>query len=314
MTLGRREFVRAGLLATGAAAVGIGATAGAPDEASGAPAKTAGDGPSDTVALTPDGRLVAVRAVTQVPAPQRTWDAARRGVPGRKWVMVIDLAKCDGCGECVKACRKGHFTPSDREWIRLYKMRESEETAPYWFPKPCFHCDDPPCCKVCPVGATFKREDGIVLVDNTRCIGCRFCMAACPYSSRVFNWGQPTNPSDSSHVATGPGTGMPRYKGTTEKCDFCASRLAEGELTHCTEACPMGAIYIGDQNEDAVTSGTGSTLQLSKLLRDRAGYRHLEDLGTQPRVFYLPPTNRRYAAPGEPGAETGNVNARVRNP
>ena len=307
MNLARRKFLKSGLLATGAVAVGVvanEASAGNREEAT-----SAGDVPPETLALTPDGTLVAVRETKHAPSPPPDWTEMRRGVPGRKWVMVIDLAKCDGSGECVRACRKGHFTPADREWIRIYKMQESPEMAPYWFPKPCFHCDQPPCVKVCPVGATFKRDDGIVLVDNTRCIGCRFCMAACPYSARVFNWGPPTNPTESAHVATGPGTGLPRRMGTTEKCDFCASRLMEGKVTHCVEVCPMGVIYIGDENEDAVTNGAGQTLQLSKLLRDRAGYRHLEDLGTHPRVFYLPPTNRRYAAPGEPGAETGDVNA-----
>jgi len=306
MAMGRREFVRTGLLATGAAATAV-AAKNAPGSGSDAGRSTT-DGAPETVALTPDGRLVAVRGTQAELAPE-TWTELRHGTPGRRWVMVVDLAKCDGCGDCVTACSKGHFTPPDREWIRLYKMQDSPETAPYWFPKPCFHCDNPPCCKVCPVGATFKRDDGIVLVDNTRCIGCRFCMAACPYSSRVFNWGPPTNPTESDDVRTGPGTGLPRRTGTTEKCDFCESRLRQGQLTHCTEECPMGAIYIGDQNEDAVTNGGGVTLQLSKLLRERAGYRHLEDLGTQPRVFYLPPTNRRYPAPGEPDAETGDVNA-----
>jgi len=307
MTMGRREFVRAGLLATGAAATGLAARTG--PEPAGDGKNPSGEGPPETVALTPDGQLVAVREAKPAPAPREDWTEIRRGIPGRKWVMVFDLAKCDGCGACVEACSKGHFTPADREWIRLYKMQDSPELAPYWFPKPCFHCDNPPCCKVCPVGATFKRDDGIVLVDNTRCIGCRFCMAACPYSSRVFNWTRPTNPTGPGHVATGPGTGLPRRIGTTEKCDLCESRLRESQLPHCVAVCDMNAVYIGDEHEDAVTNAAGETVQFSKLLRDRAGYRHLEDLGTHPRVFYLPPVGRRYAAPGEPGAETGDVNA-----
>ena len=312
MSMRRREFFRAGVLAAGATAVGMTAKGG--PVGGGAEAVT--DGAPETVAMTPDGKLVAVRQMEHAPSPPRDWAHMRRGVPGRKWLMVIDLAKCDGCGDCVRACRKGHFTPPDREWIRLYQMQESPDTTPYWFPKPCFHCDDPPCCRVCPVGATFKREDGIVLVDNTRCIGCRFCMAACPYSTRVFNWGRPTNPTaaDAGHVAVGPGTGLPRRVGTTEKCDMCASRLEDGKVTHCVGECPMGAIYVGDENEDAVTNGAGVTLQFSALMRDRAGYRHLEDLGTHPRVYYLPPVGRRYAAPGEPGAEKGDVNASGRLP
>ncbi len=312
MRMGRREFVRTGLWATGAGAAGAAATGrpGLADDTQ----PSSGDSAPETVALTPDGQLVAVRGARPAAPPAEDWTGVRRGMPGRKWVMVVDLAKCDGCGECVTACRTGHFTPADREWIRLYKMQDAPETARYWFPKPCFHCDNPPCVKVCPVGATFKRDDGVVLVDNTRCIGCRFCMAACPYSARVFNWGPPANPTETDTVHTGPGSGLPRRIGTTEKCDFCESRLGEGKLSHCSEECPMGAIYMGDQNEDSVTNGAGVTLQFSKLLRDRAGYRHLEDLGTHPRVFYLPPTNRRYPAPGEPDAETGDVNAHPEQP
>lgn len=219
--------------------------------------------------------------------------------------MVIDLARCDGCGKCVTACADMHFLPPDREWLRLFKMRDSADAAPYWFPRPCFHCDDPPCTRVCPVGATFKRQDGIVLVDNERCIGCRFCMAACPYSVRTFNWGKPESPPQAIARGYSPEWGYPRRVGTTEKCDFCPDMARQGQLPHCAAACPMGAIWFGDQNEDAVTNGEEETVRFSQLLRDKGGYRYLEELGTQPRVHYLPPTNREYPAPGEPDAEKG---------
>ncbi|MBI3615154.1 MAG: 4Fe-4S dicluster domain-containing protein [Candidatus Omnitrophica bacterium] len=221
----------------------------------------------------------------------------RRGIPGKKFVMVIDLAKCDGCRKCTQACQAMHFTPAPREWIKVYQMQDSPTAAPYWFPKPCFQCDNPPCTKVCPVDATFKRQDGIVLVDNERCIGCRFCMAACPYTARFFNWGNPSHTSEELATPYSPEYGFPRRMGTVEKCDFCPHLAREGKLPPCASVCPMGAIYFGDQNEDAVTNGQGETLRLSELLLDRAGYRYLEDLGTQPRVYYLPPKNRRYPAP-----------------
>lgn len=283
MGLGRRDFLKSGVLAGGAAAAG----AGARDLLALASGENRAAAPPSVAALTPEGRLVAVTggevAVTPDPPP------LREGAPGRRFVMVIDLAVCDGCDDCVEECRKNHAIPSDQDWIRIYKMQDSAETAPYWFPKPCFHCDNPPCAKVCPVGATFKRTDGLVLIDAERCIGCRFCMAACPYSSRVFNWRRPG--------PNAPATGRARRIGTVEKCDFCADTISDGELPHCVTTCSMGAIYFGDANEDAVTNGKGETLRLSQLLHDRAGYRFLEDLGTEPRVYYLPPAGRRYPSP-----------------
>lgn len=293
MRVRRREFLKRSLLATGAAAAGAAAQGlGCAD------AEDAGAAPSGFAAMTPDGRLVVVREASAAKAPEPR--PLRPGIPGRRWVMVIDLAVCDGCKDCVDACRKSHAIPSDQEWIRLYKMQDSAEAAPYWFPKPCFHCDDAPCAKVCPVGATFKRADGLVLIDSERCIGCRFCMAACPYSSRVFNWKR-TGPQGA--VAQG---GRTRRIGTVEKCDFCVDTIAQGELPHCVTTCTMGATYFGDANEDAVTNGKGQTVRLSQLLHDRAAYRFLEDLGTEPRVYYLPPAGRRYPAPS-----AGGVNAEV---
>lgn len=251
------------------------------------------------VALTPDGRLVEVDAKTALPVrlPPSSPDA-RKGVPGRRWVMVIDLAKCDGCGACMKACSKMHYIPPTRQWIKVLMMPGSgEEGAPYFFPQPCYHCDNPPCTKVCPVDATFKREDGIVLVDNERCIGCRFCMAACPYSARSFNWGPPQDPAEAKERGYSPEWGYPRKTGTVEKCDFCADMAGQGTLPPCVSGCAMGAIYYGDENENAVTSGTGETVPLTKLLADGGAYRHMEELGTEPRVYYLPPRNRKYKAP-----------------
>ena len=257
-----------------------------------------------TPAMTPDGKLIHVcdGKLTHHTLPVLSNEAIRAGVPGRKWVMVIDLAKCDGCKKCTEACSAMHGVPADREWIKVFKMQDSHNTTPYWFPKPCFHCDNPPCTRVCPVDATFKRQDGIVLIDNTRCIGCRFCMAACPYSTRFFNWGRPEEPPEIQNQPYSPEHGYPRRIGTVEKCDFCPEETAEGKLPCCTSGCPMAAIYFGDQNEDAVTNSRGETERLSKLLADRAGYRYMEDLGTEPRVFYLPPKNRMFPVPGEGGA------------
>lgn len=302
MQKNRREFLEQALIAAGALGAGLGAAHFARKYSK--PFRP--PNPLEPV-LTTTGKLMQVEAPALAAAttahahqhvpPSPDPKAVRVGVPGRKWVMVIDLAKCDGCANCTIECNKMHHTPPDRAWIRVFKMQDGHSTAPYWFPKPCFQCDNPPCTKVCPVGATFKRQDGVVLIDNERCIGCRFCMAACPYSTRFFNWGRPQNSVAADYS---PEKGYPRRVGTVEKCDFCPDMAQAGKLPGCVTACTMGALYYGDQNEDAVTNADGETLRLSQLLEDRAGYRYLAELGTEPRVYYLPPKHREYPKPALP--------------
>jgi len=278
----RRDFLKQGLAVLGAAASGAVAerAISAATQYSSAPVIPAGD---PQPALTTDHRIVDARSGLALPVIQ---DSPRKGVLGRKWVMVIDLAACDGCGRCIKACMKAHFIPDDgRLWIKVLRM-PNDKPAPY-FPQPCYHCDNPPCTKVCPVDATFKRDDGVVLIDNERCIGCRFCMAACPYGARSFNWGHPHEPPEALAQAYTPERGFPRRVGTVEKCDFCPDMANMGMLPHCAAACPMKAIYFGDENEDAVTCYGGDTVRLSTLKQERLAFRLMEDLGTQPRVYYL---------------------------
>ncbi|MBT8284199.1 MAG: 4Fe-4S dicluster domain-containing protein [Flavobacteriaceae bacterium] len=220
----------------------------------------------------------------------------REGIPNRKFVMVVDLAKCKNALKCQTSCNKNHYITGDNAWIKVYKMQESPDTAPYWMPTTCQHCDKPACVTVCPVDATFKREDGLVLIDNERCIGCRFCMAACPYSTRVFNWGDPgqevtLNLDLTDYEPTPEYAGKPSKIGTVDKCDFCPHMVKQEELPHCVTACPNGVFYFGDKYEDTVTNGE-ETVRLSKLLKDKAGYRLLESLGTEPSVYYLPPVDR----------------------
>ena len=164
------------------------------------------------------------------------------------------------------------------------------------------------------MGATFKREDGVVLIDEDRCVGCRFCMAACPYSVRSFNWFEPPQtkeelpkpynkdylPSD-AWLAMGYDmeTNIKHRKGVPVKCDFCTHLLRDGKLPPCADICHKGALYFGDQNQDAAMNGGGEVVELSSLLRERAAYRLLEELGTEPRVFYLPPKERKHLAPDE---------------
>lgn len=217
----------------------------------------------------------------------------REGIKGKKFVMVVDLGRCKNARKCVIACQKMHHLPEDKEWLNIKLMKDNDQSAPYWFPKMCFHCDNPPCVKVCPVDATFKRTDGLVLIDNERCIGCKFCMAACPYSTRVFNWDEPDLPQEVKELPYSPETSVPSRHGTVEKCDFCPDMVRKGKLPDCVTACPNGVFYFGDEHEDAVTNGD-ETVRLSELLKDRAGYRFMEELGTQPRVYYLPPADRMF--------------------
>ena len=151
-------------------------------------------------------------------------------------------------------------------------MQDAEYTAPYWEPTTCMHCDEPPCVKVCPVDATFKRQDGIVLIDSDRCIGCRFCMAACPYSTRVFNWQEPVLEEEVASKPYSCETSMPQKTGTVGKCDFCPDMTRKGELPHCVSACPNGVFFFGDENEDSVTNGA-ETFRFSELIKEKAGYR-----------------------------------------
>ena len=245
--------------------------------------------------LSPDGKLVEVDQDDIKPAREiveEVKEAARAGLPNRKFTMVIDLARCKNARKCVDACQEGHLLPKDHEWIKLYLLQDDNMTSKYWFPRPCFHCDKPMCVSVCPVGATYKRADGIVLVDNQRCIGCKFCMTGCPYSARVFNWKDPEVEVPEGHVYD-PETNIPPVEGTVGKCVFCADNLRKNILPRCVTACPMGVIYFGDILEDTVTNGD-ETVRFSKLMLDRAGFRYREELGTLPSVYYLPPNQRMF--------------------
>lgn len=246
--------------------------------------------------LTEDNRLVEI-PVEQMrdfkPDLKMLQSRGREGIAGRRWVMVIDLSKCRNARKCVEACQSAHHLRPYEYHINTLVMQESVNTPAFFMPKPCQHCDNPPCVSVCPVDATFKRQDGIVLIDNERCIGCRFCIAACPYSARIFHWQEPSLNEADKDKEYDVELNVPQKKGTVTKCLFSADRLREGMLPYCVSACPNGVFYFGDENEDAVTNGTTKeTVRLSELLEKNAGYRLMPELGTKPRVYYLPPKNR----------------------
>ena len=243
-----------------------------------------------------DGNIVEVDEAFLKPIPEMppiSNAEERVGIPGRKFVMVVDLSRCKNLKKCQSACNYAHQLHPGISFLKVYPMQESEHTAPYWQPTNCMHCDEPPCVKVCPVDATFKRQDGIVLIDSDRCVGCRFCMAACPYSSRIFNWEEPGVSTETAALPYSCEKSVPQKIGTVGKCDFCPDRARENKLPHCAEACPNGVFFFGDMNEDTVTNGA-ETFRFSELIRDKSGYRLMEDLGTKPSVYYLPPVNRNF--------------------
>ena len=294
---GRRKLLKS-LFTVGAGTVAIGANKVVADEP--APPKKATE---KIKVLTTDGKVIEVDKPADDckinPCEPPIGSEARNGVPGRSFVMVIDLAKCNNARKCIEGCQRGHDLMPDQEWMKVYLMKQNPESDPFWFPKNCFHCDNPPCVKVCPVGATFKRTDNAVLMDANRCIGCKFCVSACPYSARIVNWiDEPSyTGSDPSYS---PETSLPSQHGIVGKCDFCVDRAREGKLPYCASSCPMGVIYFGDKNEDSVTNGE-ETVRFSQLIKERSGFRYLEELGTKPNVYYLPPTDRIF--PYERGLE-----------
>jgi molybdopterin-containing oxidoreductase family iron-sulfur binding subunit len=204
--------------------------------------------------------------------------------------MAIQAEKCPpGCTICIDACHSVHNVPAfgnskdEIKWIgrepfpRAFSGEEHdhlEKVAGWRFPVLCNHCANPPCVRVCPTQATFKRPDGIVAMDYHRCIGCRFCMAACPYGSRSMNFRDP-RPAIKEINPDFP----TRTKGVVEKCNFCAERLAVGKLPACVTACPYQALIFGDLHDPQS--------DLRKVLAANFTIRRKPALGTQPQIYYV---------------------------
>lgn len=218
--------------------------------------------------------------------------------------MVIDLDKCIGCRSCAVACKSHNAQPPGTWWNRVFTPgSEYHQTAVgkdghfqmNFLPVSCQMCDNAPCQKVCPVGATYTDERGVVLVDYDRCIGCRYCIAACPYNVRQFNWEDPKKAKERAGYKEGYDYGYPgdvrdkegqlvytpnRPVGVVEKCTFCFQYTSQGELPACVRACPSKARIFGDLDDP--------DSEVNRLIRDRQGIRLKEELGTQPKVYYLP--------------------------
>ncbi len=214
---------------------------------------------------------------------------------GKKWVFVIDLDRCNGCAKCTEACIAEMQVPpawgqpefeGRQPWIQVFSQPSGG-----FLVAPCQNCQNAPCAKVCPVGATFYSEDHIVLIDQDRCIGCRICLAACPYERRFFNWFDPPITEEEKQQAYSVDSNTPHRRGVVEKCIWCRHRLLVGKLPACVEGCTragMKALWFGDSAEDVVANSEDVT-SLSELLQNRGAYRLKDELGTLPSVLYLPP-------------------------
>ena len=236
--------------------------------------------------------VVALTGGEVIKAMAQAGEAAANGAAARlpradAWVMVIDLATCTGCKQCMRACKTGHYLPeSDHNWMEVWQ--ESGPTGTFHRPRPCMQCENAPCVPVCPVDATYHTRDGVVLVDNDRCIGCRACMAACPYDARYFWWDEPENPAHLSRADYSPELTMPHVRGTVTKCVFCADYLHQSRLPRCVQQCPHDVLWFGEKTTDVVTNGV-EVRKLSQLLAERGATRYKEEKGTSPRVYYLSP-------------------------
>lgn len=208
------------------------------------------------------------------------------------WGMVIDLSKCIGCEYCVYACQATNDTVDDMRWNIHFEDKVSTGKV-FHMTRPCLHCQNAPCVNVCPVGATYIREDGLVMMDYDKCIGCRYCQAACPYGARSFNW----DARDEEPNVYAPDWGSPevdrRPRGVVEKCTFCVHRIDAGleqglvpgvdeaATPACVVACPVEARYFGDLNDP--------NSPVSQVIANHPTFRLREDLGTEASVYYIPP-------------------------
>ncbi len=215
---------------------------------------------------------------------------------GVQFGYALNLSVCNGCRKCAEACHheNNHDRETNNSYIRVFEMKKGsldiehgdahyQHATPkddsYYMPVQCQQCDNPPCVDVCPVKATWKEDDGIVVVDYNWCIGCRYCEAACPYHARRFNWKKPTIPAEEINPNQSYLSNRIRPQGVVEKCTFCLHRTRVGKLPACLEACPTGARVFGNLLDPKS--------EIRWVLKNKRVFVLKEELGAKPRFFYF---------------------------
>ncbi len=278
----RRAFLRRAVLGAGGLAALFGTGSAVAAEVPRVEVASLLDGPEDLPVNHLDRMLLDLERALAKPVEQR------------KWVMVIDLQKCTGCKSCTVSCVAENNLPPGVVYRPVIEeeIGEFPDVRKRFTPRPCMQCENPPCTPVCPVSATYKRPDGIVAIDYDVCIGCRYCIAACPYNARTADFGDFYN-QDSPEIMDyetrpnfeygkewqrEPGRGDSPI-GNARKCHFCLHRIENGILPACVTTCLGAATYFGDYNDEKslVHSLVGST----RVMRLK------EELGTEPKVYYL---------------------------
>lgn len=265
--LTRREFINAMLAVGGSVAVAVALSE-----------------------IKPFEELIQDELALELPEVSTESEHGKRGSSAHSWGMLIDLRKCIGCQYCVKACQAVNDVLDDMRW-NVYKPEVTPTGLPFHMTRPCLHCQNAPCTSVCPVGATFVRDDGLVIMDYDKCIGCRYCEVACPYGARSFNWKKRTQ-SSGYQPEWGDAEVEWRPRGVVEKCTFCVHRidrgLAQGMVPGvdrpatpaCVNICPVEARIFGDlKNPES---------RIATAIRELPTFRLREDLGTEPNVYYVP--------------------------
>ena len=230
----------------------------------------------------------------------KTFQISTQGpVPNTLWGYGLDLSRCIGCRRCVYACVQENNNSRHNpqlQWIRVIRLKRGNlinlENSEHYYdpalvPEPgfvympvqCQHCENPPCVKVCPVHATWKEPDGLVVVDYNWCIGCRYCIAACPYKGRVFNWAEPNLPSNEVNPEVHYLGNRPRMKCAVDKCTFCIQRVRVGRYPACVEACPTGTRKFGNLLDP--------NSEIRYAIANKRVYRLKEDLNTEPKFYYF---------------------------
>lgn len=248
--------------------------------------------------LTPEELAQILRRIERDTQEQHGVAVTVEDVPpqdGVSFGYALNLSLCIGCRKCAEACHheNNHDRATNNSYIRVLEMQQGsfdmehgtvdyDHAVPapgkYYMPVQCHQCDNAPCVTVCPVEATWKEKDGIVVVDYNWCIGCRYCEAACPYHARRFNWRAPEIPADEINPTQGYLSNRIRPQGVVEKCTFCLHRTRKGLLPACLEACPTGARVFGNLLDP--------TSPIRYVLEHKRVYVLKEELGTRPRFFY----------------------------